>query len=68
MEAANASLMHIQRAPLSFPEVLAPFRRAVVRRYPYELFFTFDDHRVLVVLLFHTARDPADALARLRNH
>jgi plasmid stabilization system protein ParE len=68
MDAAHATLMHIQRAPLSFQEVFAPFRRAVIRRFPYELFYTFDDHRVLVVMLFHTARDPAIALARLRNH
>jgi len=66
--AIEAALVRIQRSPESSPEVAAPFRRAVVRRFPYDVFYEFDDRKVLVVLVFHTARDPETAIARLRKH
>lgn len=63
----EATLTRIQRMPAGSPEVAPPFRRAVVRRYPYDIYYTFDEQQVLVVLIFHTARDPAASLARLRT-
>ncbi len=67
-QAVEAVLTRIQRAPESSPEVAPPFRRAIVRRFPYDRYCTFDDRQVLVVLVFHTARDPAAILRRLGQH
>jgi toxin ParE1/3/4 len=64
----DATLSRIQRLPLSCPVVLEPFRRAAVRRFPYDVYYEVAAGSVLVVLVFHTARDPASALARLRQH
>ena len=41
------------------------FRRALVRRFPFEVFYEFDDTRVIVHLVFHTSQDPAKWRARL---
>lgn len=64
--ALEATLSRVQRRPEAHPMVLPPFRRAVVRRFPYEVFFrTADD--ILVVMVFHTAQDPARARIRLQG-
>ena len=67
-QAIDAALMRMQRVPLSFPAVDESFRRAIVKRFPYDIYFSFDDQRVLVVLVIHTARDPKVILERLRRH
>ena len=67
-QAIDAVLMRLQRVPLSFPAFEEGFRRAVVKRFPYDIYFSNDDQRVLVVLVIHTARDPKAILERLRQH
>lgn len=66
--AIEAAMSRIQRSFDGHPEVAAPFRRAIVRRFPFDLYYTFDDRQVVVVLIFHTARDPATILRRLGKH
>jgi toxin ParE1/3/4 len=66
--ALEAALDRIHRLPETGKPIEPPFRRVALRRFPYEVFYEFDSHRVLVVLVFHTARDPASALARLQGH
>ncbi len=66
--AIGAALAHIQRSPRAFREIVAPFRRTIVKRYPYDIYYEFDDSRVLVVLIFHTARNPDEVLRRLGRH
>lgn len=63
--AVEAVFTRIQRSPHSSPEVAAPFRRAIVRHFPYDIYYSFDERQVLVVLVFHTARDPQTMLRRL---
>ena len=44
--------------PHIFPKVHGDFRRRLLRRFPYAIyFFTKEDH-IIVAGLFHTARDP----------
>jgi len=61
-------LQSVLRRPLSYPETAPSFRRALVPRYPYRFLFSVDQDSVVIVLLIHTARDPAVALNRLRSH
>lgn len=67
-QAVEAVLTRVQRTPDSGREVAPGFRRAIVRRFPYDLYYSFDERRVLVLLIFHTARDPAAILRRLGKH
>lgn len=47
---------------LSFVRIDDLARRAIVRRFPYVLFFVADSQRISVVAAFHMARHP-DALS-----
>lgn len=47
--------------------VLPPLRRAVIRRFPYEVFHR-DADDLVIVMVFHSAQDPARAIERLRQH
>ena len=44
--------------PLAYQIVLRTFRRVLIQRFPYALFFHADDDRIVVVAVLHQARDP----------
>lgn len=48
----------IEYNPREFPLVLEDIRRANFYRFPYALFFTFEDKMVFVHAIFHQSRDP----------
>ena len=48
----------ILRSPQQFPQVHNIVRRALTRRFPYEVFFVEDHERVVVLSVFHAKRDP----------
>lgn len=45
--------------------VFEDYRRALVRRFPYAVFYEYADNTVTVYCLFHTARDPDKWRTRL---
>jgi plasmid stabilization system protein ParE len=49
----------IQSAPKRYQPVRAEARRALLRRFPYGVFFVSDDRQVSVLAVLHMARDPA---------
>jgi plasmid stabilization system protein ParE len=57
----------ILRTPRAFTAIAGPYRKAVVRRFPYVVAYRYDDatDTVTVVAVFHTSRDPNDLLRRL---
>ena len=48
----------ILRSPRQFPRVHRIVRRALTRRFPYEVFFVEDDERLVVLSVFHAKRNP----------
>ena len=54
----DAVLNAILRNPASFPRVHRIVRRALTRRFPYEIFFVEDDERIVIVSVFHARRNP----------
>ena len=44
--------------PLQFPVIHKNVRRALLRSFPYMLFFTIDGETLLVIACFHASRDP----------
>ena len=48
----------VSRNPLLFQKVYSDFRRALLRRFPYAIYFTVTDRQIIVVGFFHCARDP----------
>ena len=58
---------HLQTNPSLYQRVDGDIRRAVLRRFPYGLFYVVDDERVNVLACLHLHRDPRsrdDLLAR----
>ncbi len=63
LRAIDACLATIEREPLAYPIVYKQVRRALVRKFPYGIFFVneqIDDRneRIVVLACFHGRRDP----------
>lgn len=58
-------LQRVRRAPELHARVRGEFRRALVRRFPYAVFYELVDQTVTVYGIVHTARDPAKWQSRL---
>lgn len=64
-EAVMDCLRKIQKHPLSFLNVNETYRRAVVKRSPYSIFFGIDDSTVVVTAIMHQHRSPRSWQQRL---
>jgi toxin ParE1/3/4 len=58
LRCADAVFSAALRNPERFPLVHRTVRRALTRRFPYEVFFVEDDERVVVLAVFHAKRNP----------
>ena len=63
----EATVASIQRHPEMYPTVLADYRRALVRRFPYVIFYEVEPERIVVYAVFHCSQDPQKWKARLLN-
>ena len=50
--------------PLQFAVVREDIRRVVANRFPYSVYFGAEQHRIVVLAMFHGRRDPAIGAAR----
>ena len=48
----------IPHHPLLYQEVHNEFRRCLLRRFPYAIYFMINNDNIIVAWLFHCARDP----------
>ncbi|MBI2848909.1 MAG: type II toxin-antitoxin system RelE/ParE family toxin [Chloroflexi bacterium] len=60
-----ASASEIAQNPLLYPKVYGKFRRRLLRRFPYAIYFSIEDNEIIVFGLFHCARDPRTVRAKL---
>ena len=58
LEALDATLALLAETPLAFPIVHRSTRRALLRRFPYAVYFLVDASVVSVIAVFHVRRDP----------
>ena len=67
LRCVEATLLAIQRTPLSYPTVHESYRRSLVRRFPVAIFFEFapDHGRCVIYSVFHCSQDPAKWRSRL---
>ena len=56
--AVEALTTQIQRSPERFRRAADTFHRALLRRFPFEIFYEFDDRKIVIHLIFHTSQDP----------
>ena len=62
----DAAMQGIQRRPLLHAMVHEEFRRKLVRRFPYAIFYDVLDDCVTVYCVCHTSRDPEKWRQRLK--
>jgi plasmid stabilization system protein ParE len=58
LSSLDACVERIRRQPLIYPVVHEAYRRALMRRFPYAIFFESAETTVTVYAVFHTSRDP----------
>ena len=61
----DACIQTICRAPDLFAKVHKEYRRALVRRFPYAVFYEFIDEKVTVYCIFHSSQNPNKWLKRM---
>lgn len=54
----NACIQAICRTPEMHQRVYRDYRRGLVRRFPFAVFYEHADNKVIVYCVFHTSRDP----------
>ena len=65
-----ACVNEIPRNPLLYSKVHNEFRRLLLRRFPYAIYFRIEDKKIIVFGLIHCARNPHMIKTELqkRNH
>jgi plasmid stabilization system protein ParE len=58
LQSVTNTLGTILRQPERYPVVHRDLRRALLRRFPYGIFYKIQGDRVMVVACFHAKRDP----------
>lgn len=61
----DATLQMARRSPELFGRVYEDYRRALVRRFPYSVYYEYEDETVTVYAVLHTSRNPKNWLERL---
>jgi len=56
--AIDATFAGLLRNPLQHPHIHKNVRRALLRRFPYEIFFVIDPQYIVVLAVFHAKRNP----------
>lgn len=54
----DAAVHAIVRKPQQFAKVHKTVRRALLRRFPYAVFFLVEGTRIIILAFFHVKRDP----------
>ena len=62
-----ACASEIPRNPLLYPRAYGEFRRRLLRRFPYAVYFMIREDQVVVIGLFHCARDPRTVRKKLQD-
>lgn len=62
-----ASSNNLSRNPLLYQKVYGDFRRLLLRRFPYAIYFQIKENEIIVFGLFHCARDPRTIKLTLSN-
>jgi plasmid stabilization system protein ParE len=65
LSCVDACLQGICRSPELHAKIYDEYRRALIRRFPYAIFYEFSQDTVTIFAVFHTSRNPAKWRERL---
>jgi plasmid stabilization system protein ParE len=61
----DACIHSICRSPKLYPKIFEKYRRALIRRFPYAIFYEYNVKTIYIYSIFHTAQDPTKWRNRL---
>lgn len=61
----EAALSSILRTPEIYPLVHKNVRRALIRRFPYGVFYLVEEAKIVVIAVMHARRDPETSRSRV---
>jgi plasmid stabilization system protein ParE len=59
LEQLKATYDRIAASPLGYQKLRGEIRRAVIRRFPYAVYFIVEDSLIVVTAMLHLRRDPS---------
>lgn len=65
LNCVDACIERIRRSPEIHAIAYQDFRRALVRRFPFAVFYEYDGETLIVCCVFHTAQNPSKWRDRL---
>jgi toxin ParE1/3/4 len=65
LRAAEACLAGVKRNPFAASEMYQESRRALLRKFPYALFYLIKEEQIIVLACFHIKRHPIDWMRRV---
>jgi len=68
LQEVRAAYERILISPLGYQELRSDIRRALLRRFPYAVYFSVDEGLIIVLAVLHTARDPAGWQSRVGGY
>lgn len=67
MQRIDETLQRISVAPRRFPLIHRHLRRAIVRQFPFAIFYDVTKNEIVVFAVFHSRRDPKQLTSRLKR-
>lgn len=64
LRSVDACISSIERTPEAYPVVYNNIRRALLRRFPYGLFYVVQENAITILACFHFRRNPRGWQAR----
>lgn len=58
LSSVDACIQKVYRIPELYPKIFEDYRRALVRRFPYAVFYEYSNNKIIVYSIFHTSRNP----------
>jgi plasmid stabilization system protein ParE len=58
LQKINDCITSIEQHPEQFPIVYRQMRRALVKRFPYEILFEIEHEEIIIYAIYHCARNP----------
>ena len=52
------TLQRVDRNPAQFKIAAKQYRRILLKRFPYEVFYEFNDDQIVIYAVFHTSQNP----------
>lgn len=58
LQSIDAALESIQRAPNLYTNIYKNVRRALIKRFPYSIFYILENGKIVIIAAFHEKRNP----------